>query len=147
MDFYFFMKYSPIVFLLVFSFSFSLFAQNQEQVLLDFEKSIEAAVVNTDISFLESAYADDFKFKHGTGQRSTKESWLKDVTNNKGKFISRKVDASEAELHDNIGITEGKITVTRADRSYTIHYVRVYRKKVNAWELFMHRTVEETHNK
>jgi hypothetical protein len=91
-------------------------AQNQEQALMDFEKSIEAAVVSTDISFLESAYAEDFKFKHGTGQRSTKESWLKDVANNKGKFISRKVDASEAELHDNIGITEGTITVTRLRR-------------------------------
>jgi hypothetical protein len=121
-------------------------AQNQEQALLDFEKNIENAVVNTDISFLQSAYADDFKFKHGTGNRSTKESWLKDVVDNKGKFLSRKVDASEAELHDNIGITEGTITVTRADRSYTIRYVRAYRKKGNTWELFMHRTVEETHN-
>ncbi len=113
---------------------------------MDFEKSIEAAVVSTDISFLQSAYADDFKFKHGTGQRSTKKSWLKDVANNKGKFISRKVDASEAELHDNIGITEGTITVTRQDGSYTIRYVRAYRKKGSTWELFMHRTVEEIHN-
>ena len=113
---------------------------------MDFEKSIEAAVVNTDISFLESAYAEDFKFKHGTGQRSTKESWLKDVANNKGKFISRKVDASEAELHDNIGITEGSITVTRLNGSYTIRYIRAYRKKGSTWELFMHRTVEEEHN-
>jgi hypothetical protein len=126
--------------------SVSLLAQNEEQALMDFEKSIEAAVVNTDISFLESAYAEDFKFKHGTGQRSTKESWLKDVANNKGKFISRKVDASEAELHDNIGITEGSITVTRLNGSYTIRYVRAYRKKGSTWELFMHRTVEEEHN-
>ncbi len=138
------MRYSLTAFLLLFT--VSLLAQSQEQVLLDFEKSIETAVVNTDISFLQSAYADDFKFKHGTGNRSTKESWLKDVVDNKGKFLSRKVDASEAELHNNIGITEGTITVTRADRSYTIHYVRAYRKKGNTWELFMHRTVEETHN-
>jgi len=138
------MRNSLIVFLLLFSTSLS--AQNQEQTLLDFEKSIEAAVVSTDISFLQSAYADDFKFKHGTDQRSTKKSWLKDVANNKGKFISRKVDASEAELHDNIGITEGTITVTRQDGSYTIRYVRAYRKKGSTWELFMHRTVEEIHN-
>lgn len=138
-----FMKHSLLCFLLFIA--TSIFAQ-EEQALLDFEKRIEGAVVSTDIAFLKTAYADDFKFKHGTGNRSTKESWLSDVVNNKGKFISRNVDSSEAEIHGDMGITEGTITVTRADRSYTIHYVRAYRRKGSSWELFMHRTVEETHN-
>jgi len=114
-----------------------------EQQLLDFEKQIEAAVVTTDISFLQKAYADDFRFKHGTGHIDSKSTWLKDVEKNKGKFVSRNVDKSEAELHGDIGISQGTITVTRTDTSYTIHYVRVYRKVGNTWELFMHRTVQQ----
>jgi hypothetical protein len=114
-----------------------------EQHLLDFEKKIEAAVVAADLSFLQKAYADDFRFKHGTGHIDTKATWLKDVEKNKGKFVSRNVDKSEAELHGDIGITQGTITVTRTESSYTIHYVRVYRKVDNAWELFMHRTVQQ----
>jgi hypothetical protein len=114
-----------------------------EQQLLDFEKQIEAAVVGADISFLQKAYADDFRFKHGTGHIDSKTSWLKDVEKNKGKFVSRNVDKAEAELHGDIGITQGTITVTRTDRTYTIHYVRVYRKVASTWELFMHRTVQE----
>lgn len=118
-----------------------------EQHLLDFEKQIEAAVVAADISFLQKAYADDFRFKHGTGHIDSKSTWLKDVEKNKGKFVSRNVDKSEAELHGDIGITQGTITVTRTDTSYTIHYVRVYRRVGNTWELFMHRTVQESINK
>ncbi|MCW5911298.1 MAG: nuclear transport factor 2 family protein [Cyclobacteriaceae bacterium] len=122
------------------------FAQ-QEQQLLDFEKQIETAVVNADIPFLQKTYADDFRFKHGTGHIDSKTSWLNDVEKNKGKFVSRNVDAAEAELHGDIGITQGTITVTRKDSSYTIHYVRVYRRAGNAWELFMHRTVQQENYK
>jgi hypothetical protein len=134
------MKYllSSVLFL----FSWVASAQTQQQ-LLDFEKQIEAAVVAADISFLQKAYADDFRFKHGTGHIDSKTSWLKDVEKNKGKFVSRNVVKAEAELHGDIGITQGTITVTRTERTYTIHYVRVYRKTNNTWELFMHRTVQE----
>ncbi|MBX2894034.1 MAG: nuclear transport factor 2 family protein [Cyclobacteriaceae bacterium] len=114
-----------------------------EQQLLDFERKVEAAVVAADISFLQKAYADDFRFKHGTGHIDSKVSWLKDVEKNKGKFVSRNVDKAEAELHGDIGITQGTITVTRTESTYTIHYVRVYRKTPNSWELFMHRTVQQ----
>lgn len=114
-----------------------------EQQLLDFEKQIEAAVVAADVSFLQKAYADDFRFKHGTGHIDSKATWLKDVEKNKGKFVSRNVDTAEAELHGDIGITQGTISVKRTDTTYTIHYVRVYRRNGNSWELFMHRTVQQ----
>jgi hypothetical protein len=103
-------------------------------------------VVAADVSFLENAYAEDFRFKHGTGTVDSKASWIQDVVKNKGKFISRKMDSVEVEIHGEIGITNGTLIVTRTDRSYTLQYVRVYRKKGKRWELFMHRTVHEVHN-
>ena len=119
----------------------------QETELLNFEKEIEKAVVATNLPFLEKAYAEDFRFKHGTGLVDSKSSWLKSVGQAKGKYISRVVDSVEVEIHDKIGITNGKITVTRktdqADKKYMIKYVRVYVRKDQQWQMIMHRTVYE----
>ncbi|MBL7871276.1 MAG: nuclear transport factor 2 family protein [Cyclobacteriaceae bacterium] len=122
------------------------FSQDAGKDLLAFERSIEQAVVAADISFLEKVYAEDFRFKHGTGLVDSKESWIKDVGRNKGKFVSRKIDSVEVEIHGDIGITNGTLRVTRTDRSYTLQYVRAYRRKGKQWQLFMHRTVHELHN-
>ncbi len=117
----------------------------QESELLNFEKSIEKAVVATDIPFLEKAYADDFRFKHGTGLVDSKSSWLKSVGAAKGKFISRETDSVEVEIHGPIGITNGRLTVRRkgekAEQHYMVKYVRVYVKKDDQWQLIMHRSV------
>ena len=125
----------------------SIRAVGQEAELLSFEKEIEKAVVATNLPFLEKAYAEDFRFKHGTGLVDSKSSWIKAVAEAKGKYISRVVDSVEVEIHDKIGITNGKITVTRktdkADRKYMIKYVRVYVRKEQQWQLIMHRTVFE----
>ncbi len=136
-----------------YSFLFVLFtlisirAVGQEAELLTFEKEIEKAVVATNLPFLEKAYAEDFRFKHGTGLVDSKSSWIKAVGEAKGKYISRVVDSVEVEIHDKIGITNGKITVTlktdKADRKYMIKYVRVYVRKEQQWQLIMHRTVYE----
>jgi hypothetical protein len=135
-----------ILFFLLFIIGFTAFAQDVGKDLLVFEQSIEQAVVAADVSFLKKAYAEDFRFKHGTGTVDSKESWIKDVVKNKGKFLSRKMDSVEVEIHGEIGITNGTLIVTRTDKSYTLQYVRVYRKKGKQWELFMHRTVHEVHN-
>jgi hypothetical protein len=135
-----------ILFFLLFIIGFTAFAQDVGKDLLVFEQSIEQAVVAADVSFLKKAYAEDFRFKHGTGTVDSKESWIKDVVKNKGKFLSRKMDSVEVEIHSEIGITNGTLIVTRTDKSYTLQYVRVYRKKGKQWELVMHRTVHEVHN-
>jgi len=141
--FFFFMKVVSLLFFILLS--GNLVAQADQQ-LLAFEKQIEQAVVNANLDFLEKAYAADFRFKHGTGLVDSKVSWLKSVAKNKGSYLSRNVDYAEVEIHGEIGITNGAITVTKKDSSYTIQYVRVYRKKGDSWELFMHRTVHEVDN-
>jgi len=77
----------------------------------------------------------------------SKTSWLKSVTGSKGQYITRVVDSVEVEIHDKIGITNGKITITRktdaANRVYMIKYVRVYLKTKEQWELISHLTVKQ----
>jgi hypothetical protein len=111
--------------------------------LLNFERKIDEAVVATDLPFLHTAYAEDFRFKHGTGYVDDKASWLKDVEKNKGLFVSRIIDSVEVEIHNNIGITNGRLTVTRKDKTYVLNYVRVYIRREDQWQMIMHRTVNE----
>ncbi len=124
----------------------SLNAQPEEN-LLRFEKSIDEAVVHANTEYLTTVYAYDFRFKHGTGVVDNKTTWLADVTKNKGKFLSRELTEVEVELHDDVGITHGKLTVTRVDVTYSLRYVRVYRmnKEKGQWQMIMHRTVQELH--
>jgi hypothetical protein len=116
---------------------------NAGNALLSFERKIDEAVVVTNIPFLQTAYAEDFRFKHGTGFVDDKASWLKDVQKNKGLFVSRVIDSVEVEIHNNIGITNGRLTVTRKDKAYVLNYVRVYIRKDDQWQMIMHRTVNE----
>jgi len=139
------MKKFFVLIILISFLSFCAIAQDKE--LFEFEKNIEKAVIETNIPFLQKAYSDDFRFKHGTGLVDSKTSWLKSVTGSKGQYITRVVDSVEVEIHDKIGITNGKITITRktdaANRVYMIKYVRVYLKTKEQWELISHLTVKQ----
>jgi hypothetical protein len=122
-------------------------AFSQGDGLLAFEQRIEKAVVEGDTVFLKTAYADDFRFKHGTGLVDSKSSWIRSVRQAKGKFISRKLDSVEVEIHGDIGITNGQLTVRRntekAEKKYMIKFVRVYIRRNEQWQMIMHRTVYE----
>lgn len=125
------------------SISFYCHAQDVAGSIIAFEKKIEQAVVDANVTFLKSAYADDFRFKHGTGTVDSKASWIENVQKSKGKFVSRKTDSVEVELHNDIAITQGKLTVHRTNSWYVIYYLRAYRKNADGFELFMHRTFRQ----
>ena len=107
------------------------------------DQRIEDAVVRADLKFLESVYANDFRFTHGTGNVQSKDEWLKSVAN-KG-FLSRKVSLVEVELHGDVAVTFGRLDVIKSGDSgekYSLRYVRVYERRSGRWEMLMHRTVE-----
>jgi hypothetical protein len=113
-----------------------------EQELIDLQQQIDNAVAAGDGAFLQGAYADDFRFKHGTGLVDNKESWLKSVEKNKGNFLSRAHGDVEAELHGDVGIAAGKLKVVRKDNhGYLLDYVRVFVRGDGRWQMIMHRTV------
>lgn len=110
----------------------------------EMDQRIEDAVVRADLNFLESVYASDFPFTHGTGKVQNKAEWLKSVAR-KG-FLSRKISAVEVELHGDVTVTSGRLDVTRrgeaGKETYALRYVRVYERRNGRWEMLMHRTVE-----
>src|SRR5687768_13603846 len=95
-------------------------AQSKEETakfLDDLNRSIDRAVVKKDFASLEKFYGDDFVFTHGTGHVSSKESWIRDIQNmGDDRFASREHDSTTVEMHGDIGIISGKLSVLRESK-------------------------------
>lgn len=124
----------------------SAYAQSEKE-LLTLNASIEQAVVNKQIKLLEDAYADDFVFTHGTGFVEGKRSWIKNVSDPTVQFVLRQPDSTSVELHKDVGLVTGKLTIIRKNSGketrYGIWYIRVYVKKDNRWRMISHRTTKQ----
>lgn len=113
-------------------------------------RKIDRAVVSKDMKFLDQHYGQDFVFTHGTGLIDSKSSWMESVKKNKG-YASREHDSTVVELHKDIAIVTGKLTVGRltpADdgtSKYSLWYVRVFALRKKNWEMISHRTTSELH--
>jgi ketosteroid isomerase-like protein len=114
-------------------------------------RKIDRAVVSKDMKFLEKHYGEDFVFTHGTGLIDSKESWLANIKKSKG-YASREHDSTIVELHKDIAIVTGKLTVGRLEPAkdgttkYSLRYVRVFALRKKNWEMISHRTTSEWHH-
>jgi len=117
----------------------------------DLNRKIDHAVVSKNVQFLEKHYGEDFVFTHGTGLIDSKKSWIETVKKNKG-YASREHDSTIVELHNDIAILTGKLTVGRLDPAkdgttkYSLKYVRVFALRKRNWEMISHRTMSEWHH-
>ena len=119
--------------------------------VLAFERQIEAAVLQSDVVFLDGACASDFTYTHGDGWTTggpilgtdTKSEWLASLS---GRYSSRQVDSQQVEIHGDIAITMGRVQARTGgpestQRSFSFWYVRVYAWRDNRWQYLSHRTV------
>ena len=119
--------------------------------VLAFERQIEAAVLQSDVVFLDGACASDFTYTHGDGWTTggpilgtdTKSEWLASLP---GRYSSRQVDSQRAEVHGDIAITMGRVQARTGgpgstQRSFSFWYVRVYAWRDSRWQYLSHRTV------
>ena len=139
--------------LVIFTFCKSVcFAQDEDdtkKLIDDINKLLDRSVVSQDVATLMKYYGDDFYFKHSTGQIDSKESWITSIKNLKegNRFTSREHDSTEVELHGDVAIIAGKLSVARQAKSgirkYYLHYIRVYALRNKTWQLISHRTTKE----
>ena len=114
-------------------------------------RKIDRAVVSKDIKFLEQHYGEDFVFTHATGLVDSKKSWIESIKKNKG-YAAREHDSTIVELHKDLAIIEGKLTVTRLEAAkdgtlkYSLRYVRVFALRKKNWEMISHRSTSEWHH-
>jgi hypothetical protein len=106
---------------------------------------IEQAVVIRDTTFLDSVYADDFVFSHGSGRVDSKASWLRNVA--RTTYPTRVADSTTVEMHRDCVVLTGRTIIHRTTQSgdvgYGIQYVRVFVLRGGRWQLVSHRTIRQ----
>lgn len=124
-------------------------AQTDSSLLVELNQQVDNNVVDKNIAALEKVYADDFIFSHGSGKVEGKKTWL--VSAGKGLFVSRRHDSVKVELHKEVAIVKGKLSVVKTNKEktdrYHLYYIRVYAKRRGAWQMISHNTTSEYHEK
>jgi hypothetical protein len=114
--------------------------------LLALNVRIDNLVVQQQVDKLDSLYADDFVFSHGSGRIEGKAGWLKTV--GRTRYQNRKHDSVRVQQHGDVAVLRGKMYIVRLDKTksakYNLHYVRVFALRSGRWQLLSHTTVEET---
>ena len=114
------------------------------KIIIDsINRTLDRAYVKKDIVFLQKHYAEDFYFLHATGMVDSKTSWIRKLENPTSRLLfSREHDSTVVELHDNIAVVTGKLTVLfqpEAKRDgYGVSYLRVYALRDKVWQLISH---------
>ena len=124
--------------------------RNDSAYLDDLNRFIDHAVVKKDKAALDTLYANDFMFTHGTGHIDHKESWINGVTAANAHYLSREHDSTIVEVHPATAMIYGKLTIVRMDGDkklkYAIKYVRVFLLNRGNWQMISHRTVQQWDN-
>src|SRR5688572_4397459 len=101
-------------------FSIAGFSQTSDALKKEIDQlnqSIDQAVVTKDIAFLKKHYSDDYVFTHFTGLIDSKESWIKNIESmGEARFTKRKHDSTTVELHGDVAIIFGKLSVERESK-------------------------------
>jgi Domain of unknown function (DUF4440) len=140
----------PLLLSAVFS-SFFLMAQSvngsDSSYIVSLNQQIDNYVVQQNITALDTMYAGDFVFSHGTGMIEGKAGWIK--TLGRTKYPSRQHDSVKVELHPGLAIARGKLFIQRMDAEkmvvYQLRYVRVYALRNKRWQMISHITTHEQH--
>jgi len=116
-------------------------ADERETEIAALEHRVEAAFLNGDTAFLQATIREDFRFTHATGNIEGKEETLTKFAK-AGNFISRALTSVDAEIHENVALTSGRIeVVSSSSYEYTICYIRLYmRNDKMRWQLVSHRS-------
>jgi hypothetical protein len=124
----------------------------EAEEVLAFERSMEAAVVRGDVSYVDSVSAPDLTFTHGdawtTGGKpllvDDKRTFLQRVQNK--QYNARDLDSVKVEMHGDIAITYGRYVAqnrtAKPEQSwFSVWFERVYEKRDGHWLYVSHRTV------
>jgi ketosteroid isomerase-like protein len=115
--------------------------------LVEVNQRIDDLVIQQQVTVLDSLFAHDFVFSHGSGRIEGKAGWLRSVGRN--RYPIRKHDSVKVQQHGDIAVLRGKMYIERIDKDktakYMLRYIRVYALRNNDWQLISHTTFEETH--
>ena len=123
--------------------------QTDSSFMIILNQQIDDYVVKQQVEPLSKLYADDFVFSHGSGKVEGREGWLKSVA--KGNFLLRQHDSVTVEMHPELAIVRGKLSVHKNNKDkidrYHLKYFRLYAYRNKQWQLISHITTSEWHEK
>ena len=127
--------------------SFWVNAQQDSSILIALNQRIDDLVVQRNTTALDSLYAADFVFSHGSGKVEGKSGWL--TTVGRANYPKRQHDSVKVELHAGVGIVKGKMSIEKINKDktdrYHLRYLRVYAMRNGRWQLISHNTTHEWH--
>ena len=113
--------------------------------LVVLNQQIDDHVVKRNVIALDSLYAPDFVFSHGSGRIEGKAGWL--TTVGRANYPLRRHDSVRAELHPGIAVIKGKMSIEKINNDktdrYHLRYIRVYAFRDRRWQLISHNTTHE----
>lgn len=121
--------------------------KNDSLHLVYLNQLIDRYVVEKNTAALDTLYAGDFKFSHGSGRYEGKAGWL--TTVGRANYPLRSHDSVTVELHPLVAIVKGKMNIEKVNKTTTDHYwlkyIRVFALRQNQWKLISHITTQEAH--
>lgn len=115
--------------------------------IIRLNQQIDNYVTEQNLAALDTLYADDFVFAHGSGRVEGKNGWLKTVS--RVRYPRRLHDSVTAEWHPEAVIVKGSLSIQRIDKDrtarYRLRYIRLFVLREKRWQLASHHTVYEHH--
>ncbi|MBL7741110.1 MAG: hypothetical protein JNK14_17945 [Chitinophagaceae bacterium] len=112
-------------------------------------QQIDSYVAGRNTAALDTLYAADFVFSHGSGKIEGKAGWMTTVT--RANYSVRQHDSVSVELHPSLAIAKGKMFIQKINKdktdSYHLRYIRVYTIRNERWCLVSHHTTHEWHDR
>jgi hypothetical protein len=123
------------------------------KILLDLDRRIQEGLVIGDSILLDTVLAADFIFTHGflNGGQEDRNKLLKNISTNQGFYFYRKVDSAVVELHGDIALVLGNLTIKRKpikrnaeidNYCYKLAFIHLYAWRNNRWVFISHRTAK-----
>jgi ketosteroid isomerase-like protein len=112
------------------------------ETLVQRDLQFDAAVSAGDLATLAALIADDFIYTHSTGQIQSRAEYLAALGARQSRS-QRAVSNVRVEIHADIGITSGDLTITYPSTRppHLLRYLRVHRRIDGVWQAISHRTL------
>jgi hypothetical protein len=122
-------------------------AVTDSSFLLKLNQQIDDYVVSRNLTALDTLYANDFVFSHGSGRVEGKSGWL--TTVGRANYPLRRHDSVKVELHLAVAVVKGKMAIQKISKDktdkYHLRYIRVFAWRNNRWQMISHHTTHEWH--
>ena len=128
--------------------AFSQVNKSDSSLLIRLNQRIDDYVVARNLTGLDSMFADDFVFSHGSGRVEGKSGWMGTVS--RANYPLRQHDSVKVELHPGVALVKGKMDIQKVNKdktdNYHLRYIRVYAWRSNRWQMISHNTTQEWHD-